>query len=243
MKKALYIFVSAALLLFAASCAKEDHAVNQKVTYYPVFEVAGGATYAHQVGTPWVDPGITATIQGEDITDKLDIDDNVDGDESGVYTVTYSYTNEDGFTNSITRTVVVYDIANAGTADISGTYSDTRCEYYKYADDSYVNSYNDRYGFAYSQEITGGPATGLFYLQDLLCGLYEYYAGYGSRYAFKAFILLGSDNSISLLNGDEIDPWGDPITLLDGEYDPATGSITLVWDWLSTNYYVTIYKP
>lgn len=245
MKKLSYIILSAAVLALAASCVKEDHAKNQKVTYYPVFDVTGGTTYAHQVGTPWADPGISATVNGVDITDKLEIDDTVDGSTSGVYTVKYSYTNEDGFANSLTRTVVVYDVANAGTADISGTYATATCAYYKKADGSFNNSYNARYGFSYKQKISAGPAKGLFYMQDLLTGLYESYAGYGSAYAYKAFILLNKDNTISLLNGDEIDPWGDAITIRPGAtsaYDPATKSVVLTWDWEgASNFYVTTY--
>ena len=113
----IYAIFSAALLIFAASCEKEDHAVNQRVTYYPVFEVVGGATYAHQVGTPWVDPGINATLKGEPIT--VETIGEVDASTSGIYQLVYSYTNVDGFENHATRTVVVYDIANAGAADIS----------------------------------------------------------------------------------------------------------------------------
>jgi len=238
--KKLYILLSAALLVLATSCEKEDHAVGQKVTYYPVFEVVGGSPYAHQLGSAWVDPGVNATLQGEAIT--LTVSGEVDPTTSGTYDITYSYTNEDGFENHVVRTVVVYDIANASSADITGTYSTTTCEYFKYADDSFVNSYNARYGFSFPETITKGPAKGLFYLQDLLCGLYEYFAGYGSNYAFKAFVLLNADNTISLLNGAEIDPWGDPITLLSSSYDPATGDVKLTWDWLSANYYVTTYK-
>lgn len=236
----IYAIFSAALLIFAASCEKEDHAVNQRVTYYPVFEVVGGATYAHQVGTPWVDPGINATLRGEPIT--VETIGEVDASTSGIYQLVYSYTNVDGFENHATRTVVVYDIANASTADITGKYTDNTCAYYKIADGSFVNSYNARYGFSYDQKITAGPAQGLFYIQDLLTGLYEYYAGYGSRYAYKAFVLLNADNTFSLLNGDEIDPWGDPITLLSSSYNPSTGDVVLTWDWGTANYYVTTYK-
>ena len=246
MKKVAYIFLTLALVLSAASCAKEDHAKGLTVTYYPVFELTGGSIYAHQVGTTWAEPGISAVVNGEDVTDKLVIDDTVDGSTSGVYTVKYSYTNKDGFVNSKTRTVVVYDKANAGTADISGTYATATCKYYKLADGSYNNSYNDRYGFSFKQKITKGPAAGLFYMQDLLTGLYESYAGYGASYAFKAFILLNADNSIDLLNGDDIDPWGDAISIHTGgtsAYNPGTGEVVLTWDWAgASNFYVTSYK-
>ena len=247
MKKLTYIILSAAILAFAASCVKEDHAKNQKVTYYPVFNVVGGATYAHQVGTTWADPGISATVNGEDITDKLVIDDTVDGSTSGVYTVKYSYTNEDGFENHVVRTVVVYDIANASTVDISGDYTTVTCVTYNAAGVA-VRDWNSFLGnFNYTLPIQAGPAKGLFYVSDLMAGFYWkfYNGGYGSSYAFKAFILLNADNSISLLNGDDIDPWGDPIFLKAGGatgYNPVSGDVTIDWNYGGASHYVTIYK-
>lgn len=246
MKKVAYIFLALALVLSAVSCAKEDHAKGLTVTYYPVFELTGGSTYAHQVGTKWAEPGISAVVNGEDVTDKLVIDDTVDGSTSGVYTVTYSYTNEDGFVNSKTRTVVVYDIASASSTDISGTYS-ASCLMYKTTDGSLVRDWGSAYGLDFPLKITNGPARGLFYIQDLYIGLYESYAGYGSAYAFRAFILLNSDNTISMLSASDPFNRGGVSTYPGGAtgYDPVTGNVTVDWLWGNygtTYHFVTTYK-
>ena len=237
------LFISLVALVALVSCQKEDHAVNQTITYYPEITLTDGNTVAHQVGTPWSDPGVKAVLQGNDVTSQLDIDDQVDPDNSGIYTVKYTFINADGFVRSATRTVVVYDVANANDADITGTYATTT--YIRTKPDGSITNYNDAYGFAFEEKITAGPGTGLFFIQDLVCGLYEFYAGYGSAYAYKAFVLLNKDNSFSLLNGDEIDPWGDPIGFFDGGayYDPESESIVLNWTYpgVSQNKYTTTY--
>lgn len=237
------LILSLVCLAALVSCQKMDHAVNQTITYYPEIKLAAGTTVAHQVGTPWKDPGVTATLQGQDVTSQLKIVDTVDPDESGIYTVKYSFTNSDGFVRSATRTVVVYDVANANDTDISGTYATTT--YIRTKPDGSVTNYNDAYGFACEEKITPGPGMGLFYIQDLVAGLYEFYAGYGSAYAYKAFVLLNKDNSFSLLNGDAIDPWGDPIAFYDGEayYDPESETVVLNWTYpgVSVNKYTTTY--
>ena len=165
-----------------------------------------------------------------------------------MYQLTYSYTNPDGFTNTISRTVAVYDIANAGTADISGTYASSYT-YILRADGSSV-CYQTNYGFNLPMTITPGPATGLFYVKCLLGGLYNGgYASYGAAYEYKALILLNADNTINILNGADIDPWGDPIYDTENatyagqsKYDPVTGDVNIYWDWFgSTSVYRTHY--
>lgn len=244
--KQIYIFSLAALLsALIISCERVDHAANQKVTYYAVISLEGGSTIAHQVGTPWAEPGYSATFLGEDVTDQIVVDDPVDGDESGVYIISYSFVNPDGFVRSASRTVVVYDVANAGTADISGSYSTTSVITYRAGTGELIRDWNGQFDFSYSQQITAGPATGLFYVQDLMVGFYQYFynGGYGADYAYKAFILLNADNSVSLLNGDEIDPWEDPI-YGDEEasyYDPSTETLVLEWNYGGTAIYRSTY--
>lgn len=245
MKKILNICLTAALAVTLFSCEKEDHAIDQRVTYYPVFSLEKGSPYACQVGKPFVDPGYSAILNGSDITSDIMIEGEVDGTTSGIYNLTYSYTNSDGFVSETKRMVVVYDIANAGTADISGTYSDTNTSVFT-ADGTLSRNYNAHYGgYNYSEKITKGPAKGLFYIEDLMSGLYPYYAGYGNNYAYKAFVLLNSDNTINILNGNDIDPWDTPIidcTTQDSTYDPATGDVVIKWHMGDTKIYVTTYK-
>ncbi len=231
MKKIIICLATAIAFVFTA-CEEVEHAEGMKTTYYPVWNLEGGSLYAYQVGSEFVDPGYSATLDGEDVTADVEVIGEVDGETSGMYQLTYSYTNPDGFTNTITRTVAVYDIANAGTTDISGTYSSSNCSFYR-ADDSLVRDWNAYGGYEYEQVITPGPAQGLFYVQDLYAGFYQYYYGYGAGYAFKALILLNADNTINILNGADIDPWGDSIDdhTTASFYDPANDKVVINWWW------------
>ena len=242
MKKLTYITLAVAMIAFCASCEKVDHAKGLRVTYYPAFSLNQGSLVAHQVGTPWVDPGCVATLKGEDISDKLEINGPVDANTSGIYTISYSFTNEDGFTNSISRTVVVYDVANASSTDISGDYN-TSCNIYAVADGSLAGSWDPACS---PQKITKGPAKGLFYVQDLLGGRYAVFEGYGSAYAAKALILLNSDNSVSLLDANIA--WGPTFSTHDAantKYDPATSTLTIdfIWGTMGTDkFFVCTYS-
>ncbi|MDD6152048.1 MAG: DUF5012 domain-containing protein [Bacteroidales bacterium] len=242
MKKLTYITLAVAMIAFCASCEKVDHAKGLRVTYYPSFSLNQGSLVAHQVGTPWVDPGCVATLKGEDISDQLEINGPVDANTSGIYSIEYSFTNEDGFTNSISRTVVVYDVANASSTDISGDYN-TSCNIYAVADGSLAGSWDPACS---PQKITKGPAKGLFYVQDLFGGRYAVFAGYGSSYAAKALILLNSDNSVSLLDANVA--WGPTFSThnpANTKYDPATSTLTIdfIWGtWGTANFFVCTYS-
>lgn len=247
MKKIIICLATAIAFVFTA-CEEVEHAEGMKVTYYPVWDLEGGQLYAFQVGSEFVDPGYSATLDGEDVTADVEVIGEVDGETSGMYQLTYSYTNPDGFTNTISRTVAVYDVANAGTADISGDYATSYC--YRHKANGTTDNYQDNYGFNVPMTITKGPAAGLFYVKCLLGGLYNGgAAAYGAAYEYKALILLNADNTINILNGADIDPWGDPIYDTENatyaglsKYDPVTGDVNIYWDWYgSTTVYHTYY--
>ena len=89
-------------LLLAAgmvSCEKTTEGLTG-ITYYPVIEVTGG-TQVIYVGEDYVDPGCTAVMNGEDITDQVTVTDNIDNTAVGIYTVNYSAVNEQGFSASV----------------------------------------------------------------------------------------------------------------------------------------------
>lgn len=241
MKKVIFLAMLVASFSLI-SCEKEQHAENLKVTTYPDFSFENGtasSTFAWQLGDAWVDPGFSALLDGEDIAGQMEVDSSeVNVNVPGIYTVTYSYTNKDGFENSFTRTVVVYDIANANSTDISGTYTD--CTVIDLPGTADETDYKKR--CTYDMKITKGPGVGLFYVSDLFAGMWDKYREYGSAYAFKALIQLNKDNSISLLDVDVIWPYA---CVPNGvsTYDPATGDIVINWFWAGWGDELrTIYK-
>jgi Domain of unknown function (DUF5011) len=125
MKKILSIISISALVLFAA-CKKSDVKIEgdqvgiSTVTHYPVFQMTGGNAVSVVKGTSFVDPGIKATVNGAPVpvTTSGTLNTNV----VGLYTLTYTATNSQGFSATSTRTVVVIPSAEVPGTDLSGTY-------------------------------------------------------------------------------------------------------------------------
>ena len=112
MKKSLICLVAlVGLALGFTSCEKESQGVTQ-ITYFAEIVLNGDATMVVAKGSTFVDPGCTAVMKGEDVTDKVAVSSNVDTSVSGVYTITYSIVNADGFPASASRTVVVLDVTD-----------------------------------------------------------------------------------------------------------------------------------
>lgn len=107
-----------AFALFFASCEKETEGIS-KVTEFAEFDMTGEEYYFMEKGTPYSEPGIKALEGGQEI--PVTTDGTVDENTPGVYTLTYTATNSDGFSKSITRIVVVYD-GDISSTDFSGDY-------------------------------------------------------------------------------------------------------------------------
>jgi hypothetical protein len=126
MKKSILIFYSLVTLLLVA-CKKTDiHNTDEeigvsKVTHFAVLTLNGERYTTIAVGSAFTDPGIVAKEGSADImyTTTGSVNTNV----PGVYILTYSSINKDGFPASITRTVTVYSTDGVAAAnDYSGTY-------------------------------------------------------------------------------------------------------------------------
>ena len=126
MKKNILLFYSL-VTLFIVACNKNDiHSTDEeigisKVTHFPVLTLNGERYITIALGSPFTDPGITAmegtTAIGHTTTGSVNT--NV----TGVYSLTYTAVNKDGFPASIERTVAVYSTdAGAAGNDLSGTY-------------------------------------------------------------------------------------------------------------------------
>ena len=125
MKKTSFLFLAFLSLLF--SCNKDtfhntaDRVGISKVTYFPVLTVAGDNIMAVENGTAFTDPGVTAKAGSADV--PVTTSGSVDTNTDGVYSLTYSAVNADGFAATTTRTVAVYTTApDAAAQDLSGTY-------------------------------------------------------------------------------------------------------------------------
>ena len=118
-----------ALVLAIASCSLEP-VINSTVTNYPIMTLNGDETVFVELGTTYNDPGVIATENGAPIaytskaTGKYRFGKTLDTNIADQYVQTYTAVNKDGFSNTISRTVIVYkngDLVNS----IEGIYIST----------------------------------------------------------------------------------------------------------------------
>lgn len=107
---------------FTISCNKDKETEGiGRITYYPIVEILGDRTIVADAGEgAFEDPGVKITLNEVEVDPT--IDGEVDLSTPGIYTITYSAENEDGFSASDTRTVVVVDPA-ARLDDLTGSYA------------------------------------------------------------------------------------------------------------------------
>ena len=109
--------------MFALSSCSDEAPIGSKVTNYAVITLNndddGDMVTVVNQGDAYVEPGAVAIIDGQEV--EVDIDGDVDANTIGVYKVDYSSTNVDGFTRTVTRTVIVLSPAPSAI-DLSGTF-------------------------------------------------------------------------------------------------------------------------
>lgn len=215
MKKIISLFALAAFVLVGFSSCDYDGKDDAYVTHYVSIDLNEGDTYLVPVGSNYVDPGYTATEGTEDVTSKVVVSGDVDANKMGIYNVTYSAANKDGFSASVTRQVLVYD--PEVSTNISGTY--------KITSTAGSQSLFDRYSVIGNSVTLTQLAPGLYSISDYWGGLYDVTVGYGSAYRCRGYFAFGKDNSITGISSS--DPWNSAMTSVTGAYDPETGKVTM----------------
>ena len=100
------------------SCSYEPE-IGSKVTIYPVLTLNGDPIVAITKGTPYTDTGAVALAGTENL--PVTTSGSVDVNTIGFYKITYEAFNEDGFSVSKVRTVVVLSAAPSAI-DLSGNW-------------------------------------------------------------------------------------------------------------------------
>ena len=213
-KSIIFIAVLALLTLGFTACEKESEG-KTRITYYAEIILKGDATMVVEKGSEFKDPGFTATMKGEDVTEQVKVASDVDTSTSGVYSVNYSIANEDGFVASATRTVIVMNLSDP----VEGFWTVTPESYRDY------NGKVVAYGKSFEILIIG-EGDGIYAVDDLLAGWYCQRAGYGEDYAMQAKIAIAADGTITL-EDSFVPGWGDKADYLkDGKFDADTKTIT-----------------
>lgn len=119
------IFISAFILSILFSCNKTDFNYpdgtvgSSKIVYFPSVAIKGDRLVIIAQGSTFTDPGVDALLNGAPV--QFNTAGTVDANTPGVYDLTYSATNPEGFAASDWRTVVV--IGNdISSNDFSGVY-------------------------------------------------------------------------------------------------------------------------
>ncbi|MCC8197588.1 MAG: DUF5012 domain-containing protein [Tannerellaceae bacterium] len=235
MRNKLFTIITCALFVFILGSCSDSTEGYTRITYYPTITILGETVTQAPIGTTYVDEGATA-VEGEtDITSSIVTTGNVNTSEIGIYYITYSATNVDGFSSSVTRTVGVYDPDI--DIDIAGEYT--------VADGTYRLTISSEAEVPYS----GYPVTiteiapGLYTITDFLGGYYQYGTGYGSAFAMAGSFRLHTNDTITPLSS-YVSGWGDEMDeMIDGKYDRTTGTISWGIAYAgSMIFYVTLEK-
>ncbi len=218
------------ITLSFTSCNDETTQDLSVVTHYVTLELNGDELIHLPLGTTYTDEGVIALEGDEDVTSNVTVNNSVNSNEAGIYTVTYSVTNKDGFPSSTERTVIVYDpsinTSIEGVYNVNGTRNSS----------GKIEAYS---GFTVS--ITN-YLPGIFKISDYLGGYYEQGRGYGSAYALTGYLKLNADNTIEALTG-YVAGWGDSYNSVEnGIYDAATGEISFDVDYAGMLFAVTLTK-
>ena len=227
--KKIYLFglLLCMMALGLTSCNKDDQSTDTRVTYYVNMDLQGDEFTLVALGTPYNDAGCKAELNGEDYTPKVVAEgiQKVNVNKVGFYDITYTAVNPDGYSASVSRTVVVYD--PSVTASIAGTYStDMAATKYGKAGKTFAD-YAPAYGN--TTQCVGitftEVAPGIYYVNDLLGGWYNQIRAYGTKYCMTGYVSLNPDNTLTL-QSSLIAGWGDGLDYIkDSQCDPAAGTI------------------
>ncbi len=233
MKSKLLYLMLLSVVVWMSSCDNDSTEGLTRITYYPELVLDGDATVYIDKGSTFVDPGYSAFLNGEDVTDQIVVTSNVNTSVSGIYSISYSIENVDGFSASASRKVVVTDPNDP----VEGLY-DTDEDSYRITDAGATVVYGESYEILI---INNGDGT--YSVSDLLGGYYDQGRDYGSLYAMEGIITIDEEGTVELVDS-YVAGWGDWASALEGTFDEATGTISWVVEYTTTPYYfhVIMYK-
>ena len=220
MKKNLILLLSAALLVMATSCEKTS-ANHTLIVDYPIITLLGDNPYVIQLGGGYTEPGYTATLAGQDYTSHVTIDSNVNPDIPGIYNVSYSASNPDGYSWTLNRDVYVLNPGGVANVYLSNCWNNSGSRNYK------------------NIPIVISPISdGVYEIEDLLGGYYfaGVYPGYEPTYNFHATVQfsLNEDGSFNILKSyDWYFKGSFDYSNITGGYDAETGLFKYNFDGIN----------
>jgi hypothetical protein len=117
--KKVYLILTLFSSIFFINCEKVSTANVSKVTSYPTITLTGAKFIIVNQGDSFTDPGAVGTAGSQIL--KLNVTGTVDTKVIGVYPLTYSAKNDDGFSAESSRRVIVVS-TKPSTIDLSGVF-------------------------------------------------------------------------------------------------------------------------
>ena len=208
------IFKAMAFLLITVwfvSCHEITTEDVTRITYYPSITILGDELAIIIKGTAYTDAGCTVDLNGKDVTDQVITVSNVNPNAVGMYSVTYTAVNEDGFSVSARRDVFVVN------------------------PNSFASVYwgESMYGVRHYYDapiLIKERSDGTYLIDDLAGGFYFWgrYPGYedaGYDFHLEAILKLEADNTITLV---KLGSWywnSTAMSMTSGTFDPDTQTI------------------
>ncbi|MDR2805636.1 MAG: DUF5012 domain-containing protein [Dysgonamonadaceae bacterium] len=215
------ITISAILLTSCISDEDKDSFGLSKVTTFPTLDLVGeGEIFYMPLGQTYADPGFSAMVGPEDITALVKVTP-IDVSATGLKTITYTATNDEGYSVSKTRSVYVYNATGVSTGDLSGNYTTDITR-------KVVSTGVTANRGPFTLTLTKG-CEGHYFCSDLLGGWY--WIGGGATYAsyhYDGIIRVAADGSVTA-DCVGTTPWGGYAYFLSGAaYDFGTGVMTFI---------------
>jgi hypothetical protein len=125
MKKIVQLLFLSLIIVLGACNKDEIHNTDtqvgrSRITNFAVFQFSGAKYVAVVQGSAYTEPGVKASEGGKDIPVKTT--GSVNTSVPGLYVLSYSATNKDGYEANTTRNVVVIPGHEVPGADLSGKY-------------------------------------------------------------------------------------------------------------------------
>jgi len=225
--KKLVLFLVAGLL--SISCSEDTTGDVSRITNYPQFTLLGDEVIYLQKGDEFIDPGVIVTEGGVEIPYTTSITGSYRGGTTlntnvvDVYNIIYSAVNQDGFSGSISRTVIVYENSDLITS-IAGLYKSTVVR----NGASSAQYTNMEYVLVWKND------DGTYGMSDGIGGYYDLGRAYGSGYAAGPVTITAIDiptNSFAPIPSFGVGAFGGVAVMSGLTADPSTNKLSFSTTW------------
>jgi len=225
--KKIVLFLVAGLL--SISCSEDTTGDVSRITNYPQFTLLGDEVIYLQKGDEFIDPGVIVTEGGVEIPYTTSITGSYRGGTTlntnvvDVYSIIYSAVNQDGFSGSISRTVIVYENSDLITS-IAGLYKSTVVR----NGASSAQYTNMEYVLVWKND------DGTYGMSDGIGGYYDLGRAYGPGYAAGPVTITAIDiptNSFAPIPSFGVGAFGGVAVMSGLTANPSTNKLSFSTTW------------